>query len=120
MLFHICSFIVQPFDPSEGIWDLKLLAPETPSINGTQGVSIPLAVAFNEEATSRYGIDLVLRHNGVVVGGQRNRYLESPFETRIPGEVLLPGFHIVDVFLVPPGGADQQPVALVSMTIRVP
>ncbi|WP_319757759.1 hypothetical protein [uncultured Sphaerochaeta sp.] len=110
---------VEPFDASGVDWNLRLVAPSSTSLNSPQGESIPLIVTFNDEATAQYGVNLALRHQGEIVGGESSRNLRSPFETMIPGSILTPGFHIVDVFLLPPGGADKAPLALKSITIRV-
>jgi hypothetical protein len=110
---------VEPFDASGVDWDLKLVAPSSTSLNSPQGESIPLIVSFNDEATNQYGVNLVLRHQGEIVGGESSRNLRSPFETMIPGSILTPGFHIVDIFLLPPGGPEKAPLALKSITIRV-
>jgi len=110
---------VKPFDASGVDWNLRLVAPSSTSLNSPQGESIPLIVSFNDEATNQYGVNLVLRHQGEVVGGENSQYLRSPFETMIPGSILTPGFHIVDIFLLPPGGPEKAPLALKSITIRV-
>nr|WP_319472980.1 hypothetical protein [uncultured Sphaerochaeta sp.] len=110
---------VEPFDATGVDWDLKLVAPSSTSLNSAQGESIPLIITFNDEATAHYGVNLALRHQGEIVGGENSRNLRSPFETMIPGSVLTPGFHIVDVFLLPPGGPEKAPLALKSITIRV-
>ena len=113
------TITVAPFDASGVAWNLSLVAPSSTSLDAPQGESIPLTVAFNEEAAKQYKVDLALRHQGEIVGGESSRNLESPFETMIPGSILTPGFHIVDVFLLPPGGLDKTPLALKSITIRV-
>jgi hypothetical protein len=110
---------VESFDVSGIAWDLNLVAPSSTSLNSPQGESIPLVVTFNDDATKQYKVDLVLRHQGEIVGGESSRNLESPFETMIPGSILTPGFHIVDIFLLPPGGSVKAPLALKSITIRV-
>jgi hypothetical protein len=110
---------VKPFDASGVDWNLRLVAPSSTSLNSPQGESIPLIISFNDEATNQYGVNLVLRHQGEVVGGENSQYLRSPFETMIPGSILTPGFHIVDIFLLPPGGPEKAPLALKSITIRV-
>jgi hypothetical protein len=110
---------VEPFDASGVAWDLSLVAPSSTYLNSPQGESIPLVVTFNDEATKQYKVDLALRHQGEIVGGESSRNLESPFETMIPGAILTPGLHIVDVFLLPPGGPDKAPLAVLSITIRV-
>ena len=110
---------VEPFDASGVVWDLNLVAPSSTSLDSPQGQSIPLAVTFNDEATKQYKVNLALRHQGEIVGGESSINLTSPFETMIPGSILTPGFHLVDVFLLPPGNPDQAPLALQSITIRV-
>ncbi|MGE4453868.1 MAG: hypothetical protein AB7D92_04980 [Sphaerochaeta sp.] len=113
------SVTVHPFDASEVAWDMKLAAPTSSSIDSKQGESIPLIVTFNDTATAQYGVNLVLRHQGEIVGGESSKYLTSPFETMIPGSILTPGFHLVDVLLLPPGGTENAPLAVKSITIRV-
>ena len=110
---------VETFDASGVAWDLNLITPSSTSLDSPQGQSIPLKVTFNDEATKQYKVNLALRHQGVIVGGESSINLKSPFETMIPGSILTPGFHIVDVFLLPPGGPDTPPLALKSITIRV-
>ena len=110
---------VEPFDASGVDWNLRLVAPSSTSLNSPQGESIPLIISFNDEATAQYGVNLALRHQGEIVGGESSRNLRSPFETMIPGSILTPGFHIVDIFLLPPGGLEKAPLALKSITIRV-
>lgn len=110
---------VKPFDASGVAWNLSLVAPSSTFLDSPQGQSIPLVVTFNDEATKQHKVNLALRHQGEIVGGESSRNLESPFETMIPGSILTPGFHIVDVFLLPPGGPDKTPLALKSITIRV-
>jgi len=110
---------VEPFNATGVDWDLKLVAPTSNSIEVTKGTSVPLTLTFNDEATNQYGVNLVLRHQGEVVGGENSQYLRSPFETMIPGSVLTPGIHIVEVFLVPPGGSEKPPLAAKSIIIKV-
>jgi hypothetical protein len=92
---------VEPFDASGVDWNLRLVAPSSTSLNSPQGESIPLIVTFNDEATAQYGVNLALRHQGEIVGGESSRNIRSPFETMIPGSVLTPGIHVVEVFFVP-------------------
>jgi hypothetical protein len=92
---------VEPFDASGVDWNLCLITPTSNSIEVTKGTSVPLALTFNDEATNQYGVNLVLRHQGEAVGGENSQYLRSPFETMIPGSVLTPGIHVVEVFFVP-------------------
>jgi hypothetical protein len=115
------SFIVtvEPFDASGVVWDLNLVAPSSTYLNSPQGESIPLVITFNDEATKQYKVNLALRHQGEIVGGESSRNLESPFETMIPGSILTPGFHVIDVFLLPPGGPDKAPLASLNITIQV-
>lgn len=110
---------VETFDASGVAWDLNLVAPSSTSLDSPQGQSIPLKVTFNDEATKQYKVNLALRHQGEIVGGESSINLKSPFETMIPGSILTPGFHIVDVFLLPPGGPNNAPLALKSITIRI-
>ncbi len=110
---------VEPFDASLVSWDLNVTSPSSNFLTSPKGKSIPLAVTFNEEATKQYKVNLALRHQGEIVGGESNRNLQSPFETMIPGSVLTPGTHIVDVFLLPPGSPDKEPLASKSITIKV-
>lgn len=110
---------VEPFDASSVSWDLNLASPSSNYLTSPKGKSIPLAVTFNEEATKQYKVHLALRHQGEIVGGESNRNLQSPFETMIPGSVLTPGTHVVDVFLLPPGSPDKEPLASESITIEV-
>ena len=120
-LLNSVSFTVtvEAFDASGVAWDLNLVAPSSTSLDSPQGQSIPLKVTFNDEATKQYKVNLALRHQGEIVGGESSINLKSPFETMIPGSILTPGFHIVDVFLLPPGGPDNAPLALKSITIRI-
>ncbi len=111
--------IVQHFDATGVDWDLRLISPGSTSIDGQKGVSIPLVVEFNDIATRQHGVGLAIRYQGEVVGGESSRHLSSPFETIVPGNVLNPGSHIVDILLMPPGRQDQDPLALISITIQI-
>jgi hypothetical protein len=111
--------VVQPFDATGVDWDLRLTSPGSTSIDGQEGVSIPLIVEFNDIATAKHGVGLAIRYQGEVVGGESSRYLSSPFETIVPGSVLTLGSHVVDILLMPPGRQDQDPLALISITIQV-
>ena len=110
---------VEQFVVPEGSFDLRLITPESPTIQASPGVSIPLAVSFDAESARRYGVNLVLRHQGEVVGGQNSAYLESPFRITVPAEVLTPGTHIVEVQLTPPGDSIDLVVTSCTITIQV-
>lgn len=93
---------VSPFDPPEELWEMRLLSPDSSNIKAPGGQSVPLKVAFDAEAARTYGVALAISHQGEIVGGQDSLYLESPFETTVPGEVLTQGTHLVELMLVSP------------------
>lgn len=113
------SVRVEPFEVPEEGFDLRLINPDSTTIYVTPGESIPLTVTFDAESARRYGVNLVLRHQGEVVGGQNSAYLESPFEITIPSAAMTPGTHLVEVQLAPPGGQEQQVLTSCDITIHV-
>lgn len=113
------SVRVEPFVAPEGNFDLRLITPDSTTIHAPPGESIPLSVTFDAESARRYGVNLVLRHQGEVVGGQNSTYLESPFQITVPAEVLTPGTHLVEVQLTPPGEPGDQVLTSCVITIHV-
>jgi hypothetical protein len=113
------SVRVEPFEMPEESFDLRLINPDSATIYVSPGESIPLTVTFDAELARRYGVNLVLRHQGEVVGGQNSAYLESPFEITIPSAAMTPGTHLVEVQLAPPGGQEQQVLSSCDITIYV-
>lgn len=112
---------VEPFSAPEGIWDLMLAEPASSVIQAPQGIMVPMTVTFNAEAAREYGVSLAIRHQGVIVDGQNSEYLESPFRITVPAEVLVPGSHVIEVQLLPPGDleAGLEALASCSLTIEV-
>jgi hypothetical protein len=107
------------FDAPQGIWNLHRLLPQTEEVEISEGSSATIQVAFDDAATKQYGVNLAIRYQGEIVGGQNSMYLESPFETTVPESILNKGTHRVDILLVRPGGTDQPPLAECGATFHV-
>ena len=107
------------FDAPQGIWNLRRLLPQTEVVEISEGSSATIQVAFDDAATKQHGVNLAIRYQGEIVGGQNSIYLESPFETTVPASILNKGTHRVDILLVRPGKTNLPPLAECGVTIHV-
>jgi hypothetical protein len=103
----IIEVSVIPFDDTGVDWAFQMQSPAGTALTTTAGESIPVALTYHASEANRLGAKLEIHYQGKVVGGQAAPNHQSPFETRIPGEVLSHGTHTVDFVLLSPDGKKQ-------------
>jgi hypothetical protein len=65
-------------------------------VKSKAGESIPVSFTFNAEQANRLGVRLDFYFEGQLVGGQKAPYLQSPFQTSIPGSEMKKGNNKVE------------------------
>lgn len=74
---------------------------------------------FDADEANRMGVNLIIRFNGSDVDRVNAPGLNSPFETKIPGDAMTSGKHKVQFLLVPPGKEKDRVLASAEVSVEV-
>jgi hypothetical protein len=87
---------VVPFNDEGVTWNFVMDEPKSNTVKSKTGESVPVAFTFNAEQANRLGVRLDIYFEGQLVGGQKAPYLQSPFQTNIPGSEMKKGINKVE------------------------
>lgn len=97
----------------------KLVTPSENPVTIPAGQDLDMVIEFDEDAVNKRGAWIETVFNGKSAGMYGGTTIESPYNTDIPGKILISGNHTVEFRIQPSGSNTDNPLETIKLGIIV-